>query len=577
MARRTPAAKERMQACTTAAAELHRVLELFSRSPEAEQLREAIATQLRAVVTRHAALPRIHSGVPQVELSRLFRDTEMLEAQEPGGFAEYANFLAETVVPNSINMGSLRCFGHMTSIPPGFMHVVADLIGRLNQNVVKSEASRALSLVERQTLGLLHRLVYRRERAFYDEHVQHHDSTLGIVCSGGTLANMTALWCARNACFPPGPGFDSVEESGWAAALRRHDAEGAVILGSERMHYSMQKAASVLGLGSAAALEVCVDAQQRIDLQALEDAIADCRRRRLRIVALVGVAGSTDCGSIDPLAALARIARRERIHFHVDAAWGLGLLCSERHRPSLEGIEQADSVTLDGHKQLYLPIGVGVVLLRDPQAVRSIEKRAPYMLHAGSGDLGRFSMEGSRVGSALLMHASLALIGPHGYGALIERHLAHASQLADMVAASDDFELLQLPQTNIVLYRYVPTRLRAATAGRRLGAEDQCRLNVLNQALQQRQYEGGKSFVSRTTLSSFEAYPDTPIVALRAVVANPLVDVSDMQAMLDDQRCIGAALDAEAGEPPEPCHGQREGSQPGSGPSLTHERHNIWS
>lgn len=529
---------------TTASAEPDHVFDLFSRHPDAGQRWQAVGSQLLRAAARHAAQPSVHAGVSQAELGGMFRQTAMSE--EPNSFAQYGNFLAETVVPHSVNMSSPRCFGHMTSIPPAFIHCVADLVCRLNQNLVKSDASYVLSLIERQTLAMLHGLVYRRGRAFYETHVQHEDSTLGIVSSGGTLANITALWCARNACFPRCDDFEGVEQAGLAAALRHYDHAGAVILTSDRMHYSIEKAAAVLGLGSAAAIKVKVDAQQRIDLRALEETIAECHRRRLRIVALVGIAGSTDCGSIDPLDELARIARRERVHFHVDAAWGLSLLFSKRHRSLLAGLEAADSVALDGHKQLCLPVGVGALLLRDPYAARSIKKRAPYILHPGSGDLGRFSIEGSRAGTALLVHASLTVIGPRGFAALIERHLDNAAELASLVAASDDFELLQFPQTNIVLYRYVPLILRPAVTGRKLTADEQRRLNELNQELQKRQSEAGRSFVSRTTLCSLEGYQNTPVFALRAVVGNPLVRTEDMKAMLDDQRAIASELNSES-------------------------------
>ena len=542
-----PTAAAHPQAASAATSDLDRVLAFFTRGSDADQRRDEIIAALRTSASWHAAQPGIHSCVQQSDLSQMFLETAMPEGADD--FAAYARFVADAVVLHSINMMSPRSFGHMTSIPPAFVHGIADVVCRLNQNLVKSDASRMLTLIERQTLATLHRLVYQRDRRFYDEHVQHHDSALGIVCSGGTLANITALWCARNGSFAPCTGFDGVEEAGLAAALRHVDAEGAVILGSERMHYSMQKAAAVLGLGAAGAITVGVDAQQRIDLHALEETIAECHRRRLRIVALVGVAGSTDCGSIDPLQELSRIAQRERIHFHVDAAWGASLLFSPRHRRLLNGLEAADSVALDGHKQLYVPIGTGVLLLRDPHAARLLEKRAPYMLHAGSGDLGRFSLEGSRAGSALLMHASMQVIGRRGYAALIERNFDNAARLARIVAESSDFELLHLPQTNIVLYRYLPAQLRSFVANRTLTSAGQCHLNAVNRSLQQRQYEGGRSFVSRSTLCSLEGYRGVPVVALRAVMVNPLAGVDDMQAMLADQRQIAEALTVNAGEP----------------------------
>src|SRR6185369_8154167 len=121
-----------------------------------------------------------------------------------------------------------------------------------------------------------------------------------------------------------------------------------------------QKVAGILGIGTRNLKMVPVDGRGRIELSALRETIAECRENRKCIIALVGVAGSTDCGSIDPLLQMAEIASSEGIHFHVDAAWGGPLLFSETNRRKLSGIEAADSVTIDGHKQLYLPMGVGL-------------------------------------------------------------------------------------------------------------------------------------------------------------------------------------------------------------------------
>jgi putative pyridoxal-dependent aspartate 1-decarboxylase len=499
-----------------------------------------LVTHLLAEARRHGEGTAVHSGASLDLLSRSFRNAAIRD--EPVDFDTYARFLTEVVVPQCVNMNSRRCLGHMTGKPPGFMHPLADLIGRLNQNLVKSDGSRALALIERQTLAMLHRLVYAYGDGFYDGHVQRHDGVLGIMTSGATLANLAGLWCARNASLPRTPAFRGVEEEGLDVALRHHRCAQAVVVGSELAHYSVQKAAAILGLGTAGFVGVRVDGQQRIDVDALERTIAECRGRRARIVALVGIAGSTDCGSIDPLDEIGRIAQREELYFHVDAAWGAPLLFSARERPRLEGLAAADSIALDGHKQLGLPIGAGVLLLRDPRMARVVEQRAPYMLHAESGDLGRFSLEGSRPGAALLMHAALHVIGGHGYAALIERHLENAAHFASLIERSADFELLHRPTTNIVLYRLVPAKFHAAVAAGGLTSDDHRCLNELNEALQRRQAAAGRSFVSRTTISVLERYRGIAIVALRAVLRNPLITIDDLRAVLDDQCRIAAEL-----------------------------------
>jgi glutamate decarboxylase len=389
---------------------------------------------------------------------------------------------------------------------------------------------------------MLHRLIYGYSEEFYGRHVHENGSTLGIMASGGTLANITALWCARNSCFGPTEGFLGVEEEGLAAALRHYGYENAVILGSSLMHYSIEKAAGALGIGLRNVVKIPVDRRNSVDVCALDKAVEECASRRWRVIAIVGVAGTTDCGSIDLLAEIAEIAESARIHFHVDAAWGAPLLFSKRHRHKLKGIERADSVTVDGHKQLYIPIGVSMLLLRNSLAAKVFEKQAQYILRRDSGDLGKFSIEGSRPGTSLFVHAALNVIALQGYEYLIDENIRKAQTMARVIAESDEFELLSEPETNILLYRYIPQRWRSAVSWGRLTREDNECLNAFNEAMQKTQYEAGRTFVSRTKLSSLPRYRGTSIVALRAVIGNPLTGEEDIKAVLADQSQIAVKL-----------------------------------
>ncbi len=118
----------------------------------------------------------------------------------------------------------------------------------LNQNVVKLETSDAFVYQERQAIGMLHRLVFGREQSFYDTHVQLAESTLGTIASGGTLANVSALWCARNRRLGPKPGFAGIHQAGMSDALRAYGFRRAVVIGP-LMHYSFGKAVDLLGIG----------------------------------------------------------------------------------------------------------------------------------------------------------------------------------------------------------------------------------------------------------------------------------------------------------------------------------------
>src|SRR5262249_53698944 len=284
------------------------------------------------------------------------------------------------------------------------------------------------------------------------------------------------------------------------------------------MHYSFNKAADVLGLGVNSLVGVPVDAKNRIQLSALEQTIKDCRARRQHIVAIVGVAGTTDCGSIDPLSEMAEIASEAKVHFHVDAAWGGPVLFSERHQHKLRGIERADSVTIDGHKQLYLPMGLGMLLLRNPRSAKDIEKHARYIVRPNSFDLGKRTMEGSRPNTSLLYHAALNIIGRRGYDLLINEGIRKAQYMAEAIRALPEFELLVEPEINIVNYRFVPAHLRAHVASDGLSESDHSLINELNKRLQETQLQAGHSFVSRTTLNLTRRGDERPVTALRAVL-----------------------------------------------------------
>lgn len=507
-------------------------------SPEHARLRERVLGSFQELVNSH----RVCTDLGADKMCQEFIDTHISE--EPCTLDAYTDFLTDTVVTHSINMSSPRCLGHMTAMSPSFIRVLSELVVCMNQNLVKCDASKVVTLIERQILATLHRLIFQKQEDFYRECLSHNDNTLGIMTSGGTLANLTALWCARNTVFSPQEGFEGVEEEGMSTALNYYQYQKAVVVGSELMHYSIDKAAAVLGLGARSTIKVPVNDDNQMDIKALEAVVEQCKARRWRIIAVVGVAGTTDCGSVDPLNRIGEIAVRENIHFHVDAAWGGPLLLSSRHRSKLDGIQLADSVTIDGHKQLYLPIGVGMLLLRDPKSAKVLERQAHYMLQEDSADLGKYSIEGSRTATALFVHAALNLIGRKCYERMLDESISKATLMANLIEGSNEFELLTRPETNIVLYRYVPLDGRHISNGEgwELSVDY---LNKLNQSIQSAQYRHGRTFVSRTTLMHLPRYPGQSVLALRAVITNPLTTVDDMKAVLDDQVEFGRAIVAE--------------------------------
>ena len=509
------------------------ILDLFSNSPESTAGYAAVRERLLATVARWQN--RIGPAGPDISFATAGSSCAP-------NLLDYFEQLEQTVIRNSANLSSTLCMGHMSGVYPRCMTLVGELILALNQNLVKREASPSMTGVEVETLAALHRLIYHENDEYYRWHAQNSDSTLGLITSGGTLSNLTALWIARNLCFPPAGDFPGIETAGLVRALERYDCESAVIVGSKLMHYSIENATAMLGLGTQNLLLLPVDDCNCLDVEALQDCVADCSARRRRIIAIVGIAGTTECGSMDPLNAIAEIASNHDIFFHVDAAWGGPLLFSPRYRHCLAGIERADSVVLDGHKQMYLPVAVSALLLRNPESARVIEKQSHYMLQEGSGDLGRRSLEGSRNGAALFFHAGLQLIGAEGYGFLMEQNLRNARTMAELIGKRPEFEMLIETQTNILLFRGLPVAFRDSRR-RQFLPQETALINAFNERLQKRQSQNGRSFVSRTTIALGKSNPGVAIVALRAVITNPLLEEQDMQRVLDDLVSIMAELE----------------------------------
>jgi len=427
----------------------------------------------------------------------------------------------------------------MTTALPSFVGPMAQLITAMNQNQVKLETSKALSFYERQALAMIHRLIYKNSDEFYREHAQRRESTLGIITTGGTLANITALWCARNSRLGPDGSFTGVDNEGLTAALEHYGYTDAVVIGSSQMHYSFEKAASALGIGVNNLLRVPVDENHQIVLPALERTIDQCRARKRCIIAIVAVAGTTETGAVDPLPKIADLAREIDTHLHIDAAWGGPLLFSERHCGLLKGIERADSAVIDGHKQMFLPMGIGMLVFRDPYFARAIEKQARYIIRAGSYDLGRRSLDGSRPGTVLFLHAALSVFGRKGYEFLIDEGIRKTQYLVACIRARREFEILIEPKMNILTYRFIPKPLRGRVINGDITDSDQATINVINERLQREERRAGRTFVSRTTLHATRYGRNIPITALRVVIANPNTTEDDIDAVLDDQIQIG--------------------------------------
>ncbi|MCI5144115.1 MAG: aminotransferase class V-fold PLP-dependent enzyme [Candidatus Electrothrix sp. AR3] len=485
-------------------------------------------------------------GINTEELAAKFQQSQL--PQQPVTVDEYYDKLAQEVLPYTIDTGSSAFIGHMTSALPDFLHDMSKMISRLNQNLVKIETSKSLIFLEREAIAILHRLFYEFSDTFYDENVQQKNQNLGVITTGGTTANISALLCARNEGLLKKEDSWELSRASLYEVMKRKGYNDIVIIGSRLMHYSFNKAASILGLGTDNIIFVDSNADGKLDLDLLKAKINECKENKLYILALVGIAGTTETGEIDPLIAMGDIARQAEIYFHVDAAWGGATIFSEKYKEKLAGIEKADSITLCGHKQLYLPQGLSVCLFRNSQMLNLTATTARYQAQRDTFDTGRFTIEGSRSALSLCLHGALHIIGKRGYEFLIDDSMERVQYFSKLIEMLDPFELIMEPVLNIVNYRYIPQELRVKARQKLLSKEENQRINQLNAQIQREQFEQGWTFVSQTTLTNTVYGQEVGLVVFRTVLFNPNTRVEDLYNVLEDQLKIAEQIEPRSKE-----------------------------
>jgi len=510
--------------------------------PESESSRSTLLKYMEQILFGLDDFLKQHVGITEeaslLELSDRFKESSISE-NPAKKLADVIKKIIDDIAPHAVNVASPYFIGHMTSAIPFFMVHLQTIVTALNQNLVKLETSKVTSVFERQVLAKIHRLIYNNNDSFYDFHIQNPESTLGTFVEDGTLANLTALWVARNAFFQPTEGFDGVEKEGMAAAYNYLGIDRCVVLVSQLGHYSLRKSGGVLGIGNKNFLSIDVDRNNQMDITKLKETIKSLKGDscETKILAVVGIAGTTETGTVDPLFEIAEICDKHNIHFHVDAAWGGPTLLSEKYRALLSGIHLADSVTIDGHKQFYMPMGCGMVYFKNPSIMDNIAYYASYVNRPGSVDLGIRSIVGSRSAMSLILGSSLEIMGTMGYALLIDHGIETARAFAEEINKRPLFELVTKPQLNILTYRIFPNKIKKELDNSDLKKKNELnhKLSHINIAVQRLQREAGKSFVSRTTL---KRTANEEKVVLRSVIMNPMTNIKIIREILDEQEEI---------------------------------------
>jgi aromatic-L-amino-acid/L-tryptophan decarboxylase len=402
-------------------------------APEAWRRWEWSADEIRRVGSLVVELIAQHlTSLPERPVFRLFPPelaARFLDAPVPLAGQSPEAILAEfarDIEPHPFGNGHPRFYGWVNS-PPSVMGVFAEaLAAAMNPSV--AGGNHAATYVERQVVNWFRSLL------------GYPASSMGLLVSGGSMATLMGLAVARHVQVRAKLAMD----------IRACGLQGIgprlLVYTSTEGHSCIRKAVELLGLGSDHLRVVPVDARRRLQVHALETALQQDLEAGYIPIAVAASAGTVNSGAIDPLAALRALCDRYGLWLHVDGAYGAPAILSQRYRQELEPIALADSVALDPHKWLYVPVEAGLVLIRDGQAMRdTFSLVPPYLRSDGQTDevfgppwFSEYGFQQTRGFRALKVWMSLKHHGLAGYAEAIERDLALAEHLADLVDSSPD-------------------------------------------------------------------------------------------------------------------------------------------
>jgi aromatic-L-amino-acid decarboxylase len=271
------------------------------------------------------------------------------------------------------------------------------------------------------------------------------DDATGALAAGGTISNLTALTAARERALP---GFRQQGAAGRTMALYC----------SAEAHYSVRRAAEVLGIGGRQVRAIAIDARRRMDPAACAAAIEADLRAGIVPVAVVATAGTTLTGAVDPLDALADVCERYGLWLHVDGAYGLPAANTRRAGALFEGLARAQSATVDAHKWLYVPKACSVLLMHGLESLeRAFSHEESYMPHSGDTLPVDRTLEYSRPLRGLKLWLAFSVHGAAALRRAIERNLEEAQLLATLLREDPAFELMHEPQLSAVCFRHLPS------------------------------------------------------------------------------------------------------------------------
>lgn len=471
--------------------------DFFSHEPESLIAYEE--TINRTVQALLAALPKqpYVGGSPQQVAQAVATDICPPEGKPP---AEVLQNLHQ-IIKHSIAVWHPRTAAHL-HFPVLIPALGAELaLSTLNGSMDSFDQGPAATMVEELTLKWLANLIGLPATAG------------GTFSTGGTQSNYMGMLLARD-------HYLSTRHN-WLALEKGLPPESGRlrILCSEISHFSIEKTAIQLGLGTKAVVKIPVDDRYQMRADVLASEVERLKAEGLEPFAVVATAGTTDFGSFDPIEAIGAVARQTGLWFHVDAAYGGAFLLSNTHRHKLIGIAQADSVTMDFHKAFFQPISCGAFLVADAANFDLIRLYADYLNPEsyekdGIPNLVTRSLLTTRRFDALKLWLSLQTIGQTKFAAMVDRLVALAEGAAQAIAANPRFELLHQPTFGCVVFRYCPGNPALTPA----------QVNQINDSIPRRMFEAGEAIIGHTLVAGRQC--------LKFTLNNPSVELPQLTDLL---------------------------------------------
>jgi glutamate/tyrosine decarboxylase-like PLP-dependent enzyme len=441
--------------------------------------------------TKPARLP-----VPDAVRRALMDRPSPVEASDPDALLDE---IASTILQYPMGNGSPRFFGWVNSSAAPLAVLAELLAAGLNPSVAGGD--HAATYVEHAVLRWMRHIVGLPQDGG------------GILTSGGSVANLVGLAVMRH-----------VKTGGRVRS--EGISEPLVVYTSTEGHSCIQKAIELLGIGHARLRRVAVDSAWRLDVGSLERLVVADRSAGLMPACVAASAGTVNTGAIDPLADIADLCEREALWLHVDAAYGGPAAMVPELAPLYDGLARADSIAIDPHKWMYVPVECGCALVRDRGAMRDAFSLVPPYLRddAALPWFAEFGIQQSRGFRALKLWTALRQIGIDGYRRSIARDIAHARSLQRRLHDARDFEVVSAGPLSITCFRYLPERLS--------GRHDE--IDRVNRALLDRVQREGRVFLTGTELHGR--------FVLRACIVNFRTREADLDALIAALREAGEAL-----------------------------------